>query len=79
MKVGAQQMSNNLLQQLEQAFDSGILVEFIANYIGTNCGTLSEIESVVAESTIMSKKDIDEAMKMIEMKNLLPQRQDPYK
>lgn len=68
-----------LLFQIEKAWDEDILPEFISDYIGSGCGKLSDIEDAIKNSQYVSQVDYENAIKYLEMKDMLPNKVDPYK
>ena len=69
----------DLLYQIEKAWDEDTLPEFISDYIGSGCGTLKDIENTIKKSTCVSETDYNNAIKYLEMKDMLPNKVDPYK
>lgn len=68
-----------LLFQIEKAWDEDILPEFISDYIGSGSGTLTEIQNAIKDSQYVSEVDYNNAIKYLEMKDMLPNKVDPYK
>ena len=69
----------DLLFQIEQAWDEDILPEFISDYVSSGCGSLKDIENEISKSTHVTEVDYNNAIKYLEMKNMLPNKIDPYK
>lgn len=69
----------DLLFQIEKAWDEDILPEFISDYVGSGCGSIKDIETAIKKSTCVTETDYNNAIKYLEMKDMLPNKIDPYK
>ena len=71
--------NTKLLKQVEQAWETDLLSEFVLQYLASGCGTLDDIRNAIKESSSVQEQDLDNAIKILEMKGLMPEKEHPYK
>ena len=70
-------VQHDLTYQLERAQSEGTLENFIADYLGFGTGSIEDIYTAVANSSVLEPSDVDRAVNYLKQNGLIQESINP--